>query len=105
MCSPNCISDTCRPTDGLCTCAEGWTGHNCTTGTFLKLVLDNITEIELSQLIHVIIKQSLKHCKHVFFSIMFIFCVHLNLILYIFYIIIYILNDDYQKKTVQESEL
>lgn len=35
VCSPNCIIDTCRPTDGLCTCAEGWTGRNCTTGNSL----------------------------------------------------------------------
>lgn len=35
VCSPNCVSDTCRPTDGLCTCAEGLTGHNCTTGNSL----------------------------------------------------------------------
>ncbi|XP_034321050.2 uncharacterized protein [Magallana gigas] len=26
-CSPNC--KTCRPTDGLCSCKEGWMGHNC----------------------------------------------------------------------------
>lgn len=77
VCSPNCISARCRPTDGLCTCAAGLTGRNCTTGTFLKIVLDNhITEIELSQFIHIILKQSLKHCKHVFFSIMFTLCVY-----------------------------
>ncbi|XP_052694675.1 receptor-type tyrosine-protein phosphatase epsilon-like [Crassostrea angulata] len=30
-CSPNCKPDTCRHTDGLCSCAPGWTGDNCTT--------------------------------------------------------------------------
>nr|XP_034321753.1 multiple epidermal growth factor-like domains protein 10 [Crassostrea gigas] len=30
-CSPNCQPDICRPTDGLCSCAPGWTGANCTT--------------------------------------------------------------------------
>lgn len=69
VCSPNCISATCRPADGLCTCAAGLTGRNCTTGTFLKIVLYNhITEMELSQLIHIILKQSLKHCKHFLYS-------------------------------------
>lgn len=52
VCSPNCVSDTCRPTDGLCTCAAGWAGHNCTTGTLCKIFIAlyihiAITEIEL----------------------------------------------------------
>lgn len=34
-CSPNCQPDTCRSTDGLCSCAPGWTGDNCTTSKFL----------------------------------------------------------------------
>lgn len=32
MCSSNCKPDTCRHTDGWCTCAAGWTCDNCTTG-------------------------------------------------------------------------
>lgn len=34
-CSSNCQPDTCRHTDGSCSCAPGWTGDNCTTGKFL----------------------------------------------------------------------
>lgn len=34
ICSPNCKPETCRHTDGACTCASGWTGIDCTTGTF-----------------------------------------------------------------------
>lgn len=30
VCSPNC--NTCRNTDGMCTCKAGWEGHNCTSG-------------------------------------------------------------------------
>lgn len=31
-CSPNC--ETCRHTDGFCTCKAGWLGYNCTTGKY-----------------------------------------------------------------------
>lgn len=33
-CSPNCNS--CRHTDGMCTCKTGWTGFNCTTAKNLQ---------------------------------------------------------------------
>lgn len=32
VCSPNCQSDTCRPTDGWCICAAGLTANNCIIG-------------------------------------------------------------------------
>lgn len=38
VCSPNCKPDTCRHTDGSCSCSPGWTGHNCTTGIKCKIV-------------------------------------------------------------------
>lgn len=31
-CSPNCKPDTCRHTDGSCSCDAGWMGDNCTQG-------------------------------------------------------------------------
>eukprot|EP00105_Crassostrea_gigas_P039840 XP_019923988.1 PREDICTED: multiple epidermal growth factor-like domains protein 10 [Crassostrea gigas] len=31
VCFPNCKPDTCRHTDGSCTCAAGYTDYNCTT--------------------------------------------------------------------------
>lgn len=34
VCSPNCKPDTCRHTDGWCTCVQGLTADNCTTGNF-----------------------------------------------------------------------
>lgn len=30
VCPPNC--KTCRNTDGLCTCMEGWMGYDCSHG-------------------------------------------------------------------------
>ncbi|XP_052694709.1 protein draper-like isoform X1 [Crassostrea angulata] len=33
QCSPNCKSETCRHTDGWCTCAAGLKADNCTTGS------------------------------------------------------------------------
>lgn len=78
VCSPNCVSGTCRHTDGACTCAAGWTGYNCSTGTYCKIFIIlyihvAITEIELSQLIQIISKQSLKRCQNVILSISFTF--------------------------------
>lgn len=35
VCSPNCKPDTCRHTDGSCTCAAGYMDYNCTTGKYI----------------------------------------------------------------------
>lgn len=39
VCSPNCKADTCRHTDGSCTCAAGYTDFNCTTGKYNTVYL------------------------------------------------------------------
>lgn len=31
-CSPKCQPNTCKNTDGGCTCISGWSGNNCTSG-------------------------------------------------------------------------
>ncbi|XP_052694743.1 receptor-type tyrosine-protein phosphatase alpha-like [Crassostrea angulata] len=36
VCSPNCKADTCRHTDGSCTCVAGYTDFNCTTECVLS---------------------------------------------------------------------
>lgn len=43
-CSHSCpfTCQTCRNTDGVCTCKPGWMGANCTTGDFSYFKLKHI---------------------------------------------------------------
>lgn len=43
---PDCKPDTCRHTDGECSCSAGWTGYNCTTGKSLTSSIVIKTTVE-----------------------------------------------------------
>lgn len=42
----DCKPDTCRHTDGECSCSAGWTGYNCTTGKSLTSSIVIKTTVE-----------------------------------------------------------
>lgn len=88
VCSPNCVSDTCRHTDGWCKCAAGLAGQNCSAGNSLvkylqfHIFMQATTEMEHLQLIQIISNQFFKTLS----KCSLIFTFFFQICLYIFFL-------------------